>query len=789
MLSGSSVTIDNVLHASHAALLESVVSRPAEAHLIAGPFGIGKTGLLNELGDRLSASRCIVLRIAVPDNPESAASATRSLHGFRQCLDIATQIGDQFKTIGEQRLSRNLTVLTRRAQFNPITVNQSISATDQASVNAGGAQSVQLNWGEHLTILDGLLGDEVVTAINHRMKKSAIAILIDDIHHLEGFRGEAWLVDIVRRTPGARVIATRRLSRATPMLARAFSRHALGPLPRQDVAVYLGRRLGATASVALVDLVCATTGRLPWGVAFVAERLIRSPDMTQRELEELLDTTNVSSDLADLVDVCLVRLPPELRQAIDQLSVLRDFDRRAAEYMLAADQPSAEHADTLLADLHQELLLEAAASDERGLTRSSDPASSQGCIRMPDIIRTAVMKRNSRRDPFRFVALHRRASGFYSSAVERVSADLDDPFLHWSAIEGGVSQRYLSEWIYHVANTTETIPSDERSKIVRWYLEGFFWYEWKVPHWFCQRLLGYCEVVRRGSSSVEWLDCMHTLHQHYPRGWRKEADPATWHRVIDALIQLRGYVRKPGAPPTEATDSSQAYALATHLLAEALHFSRADLDVAAERYQEAARWYVGDSNAWCRSYALLHQADLATQQGNPTLARAELSSLLASAKHYEDIEMFCHALRLQGDERWLSGRLEEAMMASLLAVLHAIAYQTRQIFLPEMVHFPDAYTREVYKETVSRASARVGELEQVDSALATTARRAAKRLFASFWEYDNTISADSFPPPPADVDLGRTESDYVSRVRWLVEKQSALLWNVDVSPSALGMEQ
>jgi hypothetical protein len=118
--------MNNVIDASRAALLDLMLGRPAEAHLIVGPFGIGKTELLNKLGDQLCASGYTVLRVVAPDNPESTEPATRSLHAFRQCLDIAKQFGDQLTAHGEPRLSRNVAALTRRAQFNPIHINQSI---------------------------------------------------------------------------------------------------------------------------------------------------------------------------------------------------------------------------------------------------------------------------------------------------------------------------------------------------------------------------------------------------------------------------------------------------------------------------------------------------------------------------------------------------------------------------------------------------------------------------------------------------------------------------------------
>lgn len=790
------LTMPDALRASRTQLIESIVAGTAEAHLVFGPFGTGKTELLKEVGARLTALGCTVLQVAVPDDAQAPDPAHRPQHAFRQCLSIAQQIGDQLSAAGEPKLSRAIPTLVRQAQFSPITINQSITATDSASVHADGVQSVELHWDQHLTVMESLLGDAVVSAVSQRLRRSAVAVLFDDIHNLQAPQGHGWLLDVLRRIPLARVIATQRPGVVPSALTRAFSLHRLDPLRRDDVAAYLAQRWGSTVTDSQVDLVCAATGRLPWGVTFVAERLIRSPDVTRRELEDILESAKVGSDLVDLVDASLTRLPPELRHALDRLAVLRDFDDRAAVHMLNADDgpgagPGTRHATTLLNELRQVFVLEITTRYERGRTRSSDPTDPGTLMHLPDIVRAAVSRQNMRRDPYQVTALHRHAAHFYRAAVEEANARLEDPFGHWSTIEGGVAQRYLSEWIYHVANAGSALSRTERTRILRWYFEGFFWYEWKVPHWFCQRLLEYCEAIRRTNTSVEWLDCVHRLHRHYPRGWRKEAKPEIWRIVIEALVQLRGYMRQPGPPPAEATDASQTYALITHLLGEALYFSRMNLQTAGDRYREAARWYVGESNAWCRTYIRLHLAELELARGDPTPTRVEFADVLVAARNYEDIELYCHALRLRADERRVSGQWAEAVAAGVLAVLHALAYQARQLFLQEMMNFPDAYTREVYDETVTRTSALIDRLQQLNPALAAKTRQAVIRLFRPFWEYDNDATAPTglFPPPPADVDLGRPESGYVSRVAWLMERRESLLWSLDVDPGALGLEQ
>jgi hypothetical protein len=776
----------SVIHASRAALLKEILDTPTASHLIVGPFGIGKTAFLNELGTQLFASGVVVMRLSVPKSAEATDPAARSLHTFRQCLDIARQFGDQLGHQGEPRLLRNITGLTRRAQFNPISINQSISASDHASVQADHAQSVHFHWGDYLATLDGLLCDEIATAVGSRTRKVKLAILIEDVHNLDGLHSGAWMAELLRRIDGAWVIATRRPGDDAGVLSPAFTQHELGPLSTGDVVAQLERCFGKPPSPTLVELTCTATGRLPWAVDFLTARMAGAPALTQHELRDLLERTDIRADLSGLVDVCLVHLPGALRAGLESLSILRDFDNRVAAYMLA-ELSLAETSDKFLQQLSQAHLLDISVTAGEDPARSSDPARPQSCMHIPSIIRTAVCKRGSQQNSLYIAGRHCRAAHFYRTAVDELSATLADPFSHWAATEGGISQRYLSEWVYHVANGTQRLSAADRDKILRWYLEGFFWYDWKVPHWFCQRLLEYCDEFRRAGASVDWIDCLQSLHKHYPRGWQKNADPTTWRVVANALIQLRAYVRQPGGPPAAATDGSQVYALATYLLAQSYYFSGLHLELAAERYIEAARWFVGEENAWCRTYVLLQQADLAVRLGDPDTASASYATLLAAAKQSEDIEMFCHTLLMRADERWQSGAVAEAIAADLQAVLHAMAYQVRQLFLPEMVNFPDAYTREVYAEAVSRATAHLDALEVADAALASGARRAIARIFAAFWEYDGALPASLFPPGPGDDDLGRSESEYVSRVRWLVEQWDSLLWNLDIRPEAIGL--
>lgn len=760
------------------ATLDLIFADAGCPHLVCGPFGAGKTWLLGRLEERFAAAGYLVVRVAVPVAADPEDGIGRTFDRFRQTLDFVRRIGEELKRSGHSWLAKATTTLTRQAQFTPIRVEQRISASGRAVVHADGAQGIQLQWGDHLAGLDGELRDHVVDAIT-RIGRPSVALLVDDAQHLGPGSGVAWLTELVRALEGVRVVVARRGNGADTALGRVFRTHALGPLSRDDVAAHLARRLGERAGPALVDHVCLVTGRLAWGVGVLAEGLARAPGSA-----EVVPSGPVELD--ELLDRVLVTLPEDLRKALDHLAVLGEFDRATAVSMLGVDGTPPDRAEALLDQLIDALLVETDVAREDPRSRSADVAHPATSLRLPELVRTVARASVGHGD--RLTGLHRRAAEFYQRAVDEASAAASDPFAHWSAIEGGLSQRYFSEWVYHVAHAEPRLRAETRAKIIRWYLEGFFWYEWKVPHWFCSRLLGYCAEIRRTNTDVAWLDSLEALHRNYPRGWRKQASPAEWRAAITALTQLRTVVRQPAGPPAEVTDDGQVFALATHLLAECFHLWGAHPEVADARYLEAQQGYAGEYNSWNRRYTRLHRLDLAVTHGLREIDFAELTDLLRYAKEVGDVEMFCLASRVAADAHLRRGELAQAAARMASATFHALAYQAKQLLLQQMDNFPDGYTREVYLETVERTEALLETIRQRDAELAPKVEQGLVDLFAPFWDGGGGERDATVPPPPSDRELGVVDSDYVQQVRWLVELRNGHLWRVDAGPADLGLE-
>ncbi|UOZ06776.1 AAA family ATPase [Amycolatopsis sp. WQ 127309] len=769
------------------AIVDAILDNYTSPHLVGGPFGAGKTWLLSRLEECLEARGYLVIRAAVPSAADPDDGIGRTFDRFRQTLDFVRRIGERLRHSGHPRLAKATATLTRKAQFTPVHFEQTIAASGRSTVNAAGAQGIHFQWGDHLGGLDGALRDHVVEAITRAGRRRRVALLVDDAQHLDASGGTAWLLELVRALGGALVVVARRGGGADTALGHVCRVHALGPLSRDDVAAHLAQRLGRGVRPALVDDVCLTTGRLAWGVGVLAEGLAREP--AEGGGRAVVPAGPVELD--ELIGRVLAAMPKELRSALDHLAVLREFDRATAVHMLGADGTPAGRAEVLLDELVDALLVETDVAREDPRARSADVTHPLTALRLPELVRKVACASVRARRPDGLAELHRRAADFCQSAVDAASVAAGDPFAHWSAIEGGLSQRYFSEWVYHVAHAEPRLRAGTRDKIIRWYLEGFFWYEWKVPHWFCSRLLSYCAEIRRTNTDVEWLDCLTTLHQNYPRGWRKEAPPEAWRRAIDALTHLRTVVRRPAGPPAEVTDDGQVFALATHLLAECFHFVGTNPEVADERYLEAAEWYVSDYNSWNRRYTCLHRLELAVRHGLREVGFDELAELLGYAKDVGDVEMFCLALRVSADAHLRRGELGHAAAKTAAATLHALAYQAKQLLLQQMNDFPDGYTREVYLEMIARTEALVAEIRQRDTAFAARVEKSVVDLFAPFWEGGDDCAGGRetlLPPPPSDRELGVVDSGYVRRVRWLVELRNRYLWRVDVDPAEFGLE-
>jgi hypothetical protein len=759
-------------------VFDAVLNGPDLAHELVSPWGMGKTWLMRRLMESLLHDGYQVLHLAIGPEPSPVQGSAHPLACFRWALNLAGAVAGQLPGREGRRLRRSIDMAARKASFLPIKIDQSIHAGDHAVVRAEHAQSVHIDvaWSAHVGRLMDVLEQDVAGAVLKNRHGRPGALFIDDFHHLGYPEVRHWLLNAARRLPATLLVVARHRDQGEQNTG--FRRYPLRAFAGEEIAGYLSARLGRPVSGRLVELVGNVTGRMPWAVTLAAEAIAREPEDAENDLRRLLRTDGIDQRFSELLDLFFADHPQQsLRTALERLSIPRRFDRNLAALLLEGRLPAETAVKDVLTELRGALLLDSAKDQEEPPARGASPGGVPEQLSVPDAVRAIVLTEMREQDPHTWTDLHVTVADHYWTKIcARSAEDGGALFSYWSRFENRSWPRLLTEWIHHVALIPGRDPSEVRTLVTRSYLEGFFWYDWYVPHWFCERLLDACGQLRADGANTSWLDSLEQLHSAFPRGWRHDASPEQWRRCTDALLKLRDDAAPPDAvPPASPTDRSQILALVNHLLGDVTRCQNGDPVRGAKFLETARTWYVGDDVSWSHAYLDLHEADLWMRAGDPRPAGDRLRRLERTAREMNDNEMLTLVMQMAADRLWHFGRREEAMNCHLGAVAHALRYQIRQLELTNMSHFPDAYTRELYVEMTSRARERLTTLRAEGGPPAARFEDAARHTFASFWRDGDAPPDALFPPPPDDRDLGVEDSDYARRVRWWTEDSEELL--------------
>lgn len=756
-------------------VLDAVLENDDLVHEISSPWGTGKTWLLQRLQHSLADQGKRVIYLSVGPEPAPSEEGAHPLAELRYCLNLANAIAEQFPGRPGRRLRRAIETAGKKGSFLPIEINQSIHAGENAVIHAGEAQSVHITaaWSAHVAGLTEALARDVAAAIG---EAAPAALLVDDFHHLGYPEVSRWLVSTLERLEKTRVVVAWERDPQTRVLGGRFRAHALRPFSEGEIASYLSQRLGQPASRSLCQLVDAATGRMPWAVALIAEAVAHEPEGRVKDLRRLLGTIDVADRVSHLLDIFFAgRKGAVQRCHLEVLSVPRRFDAELAATLLADSLPDEVTVAEALAEMRRTMLLHSTQEHEVLPTRIATPGHAPEEFSLPTAIQSVIAAELRDRDPSAWRGLHAKVAGHYWEKIIAWSGrdDGGNIFSYWSRFENQTWPRLLTEWIHHVAQSPAGDLSQVRTLVTRWYLEGFFWYEWSVPHWFCERLIDACQELHTAGADTAWLDSLEVLHTTFPRGWQHQASSEQWQRCTDALLKIRYDAEAvQSSPPELANSASQIYAIASHLLGHSVLFQSGPPEQGMRFYTAARQWYVGEQNDWSRTYLDVHEIDLWMRSGDLTRAE-DLPGTETAARELNDYEMLTLVIRMEADRLWLTGRREKALGGYLKAIMHALSYQAKQLNLPNINYFPDVYTRELYVEMVTRTTERLDELTAGEKPLADRFAATARHLFAPFWR--DAAPDRLFPPPPGPDDLGLEDSDYIRRVRWCVEQRGQVL--------------
>jgi hypothetical protein len=335
----------------------------------------------------------------------------------------------------------------------------------------------------------------------------------------------------------------------------------------------------------------------------------------------------------------------------------------------------------------------------------------------------------------------------------------------------------VSSWLYHLAHIDSLDPADARFKLLRFYLDAFWWWGYYEPFPFCDVLIHSWERVvvpaHRSDEHVRFLRYLRLLHARYPRGWEKAGtDMGAVDEALTGLATLAGL--DPGTPLTSYGSKDEEH-LHVHALLHlffahcALYRSSVvpipdnDFDDAKAHYETAYAAFVrvreschSHADEWNEAWTLYeladlhashHQFDAAAEYCDRAQAREYERVEEAAIRHEADPdeekehvldELLADIARVRADVAQRRGDIEHEARQRAQAVFHAYASQVRP---PQATPCeekpgryeggPDAYTTSFYEEMRERAVNRIVELHQ--KGRAGDARMVAEQL-ASFWD-------------------------------------------------------
>jgi hypothetical protein len=697
---------------------------------------------------------------------------------------IATQLRvDAQRSIDDALLALHRQVRYESSRPTQQQVNIELHVGDHSEVTLTDSANVAVSAATAATE-ERNLSDELaeIAAAGTRMHGGRMVALID---HAEWFSdsqiGREWLR---RYTELARPHAVIHMlvQPSPPPPPRWVRREELQPFQDDDIRELLPLN---DPHGGVVSVIREAAHNEPWLIHILVSQVTQNAALTEADLRHALAGGGSSKGIWDFLNrFVFTGDRAYLKAVVQRLSVLRRLDDAVVEAVVADVLPPGTTLATVYEDLRRTHLV-----DDDAMPQVGTPG-----FRLLDRV-AAVAAEEVAKVPEAGHQVHRLATEHYWALVDPTvpesdgaDEDGDDEDSvdagyqqYWTRFESNEWLGDLQEWIHHSRHTAAfQNPKSRRAvrqKLMRWYLEGFFWFEILASHHFCRELIREWEAWANGvPEEQEWLGHIKTFHTTFGRGAFPNArEPRPdWDAARDAIALIRrGILLSANArPPQKATDESACYALAMHLEAETIRVSgdRTAFRHADRLYRDAYEWHVDD--IWAQAWTIHDRVSLALTGGSydTEAALADISEVGRLAEQEEDRELQSLALCRFAEILSTAGRHAEAAQAAIAGLTVMLDYNTKQEpALREPNNFPNEYTRESYLEIESVASKvlrRVIENGQLDVKRRFDA--VCAELFAPFAEVSDPLRG--WPPPPAPEDLNHTGSQWLARARRAVRQ-------------------
>ncbi|MBS2531707.1 hypothetical protein KGQ20_02865 [Catenulispora sp. NF23] len=692
---------------------------------------------------------------------------------------VVASIAVQLRDEARRSIDDALLDLTRQVRYE-----SSHSSPVNIAVNVGNRSSVTLKESANIALrehtADRDLSEELaeIAANGTKLHGGRMVALIDHAEWFAGSQaGQEWLRRYTELTR-PRTVVRMLVQPSPPATAPGIRREVMRPFQDQDIRDLLP---SASSRGEVVSVIREAAHNEPWLIHILVSQVALNEALTEEDLRRALNSGGSSKGIWDFLSrFVFTGESGYLQWVVQRLALLRRLNNAAVEAVLSEVLPTGVSVRMVNDQLRRTHLV-----DEDAVPQPGTP----GFRLLDRVAAVAAEEMAKQREAGQHV--HELAAGHYWKLIDLSYADAEDPEdtggdqedtvdagyqLYWTRFESDEWLADLREWIHHSRHTAAFEDSGfrraVRNRLIRWYLEGFFWFEIMASHHFCRDLMAEWEAWAAGIPEEQaWLTHVKTFHAAFGRG----ADPDSheprpdWEAARDAISVIRkGIPLTHGArPPQTATDESICYAMAMHLEAETIRKSG---DVAAfphaERlYRGAYEWHVDD--AWAKAWAI-HDRVAMTLAGTVIDMDTVLSDIrevgrLAEEERDRELQalamcQFAHALSV-------AGRHEQAAQAIIAGLVAMLDYNTQQErALKELNNFPNMYTRESYLAVEAVANTVLcGIDEQGIPQVKRQFEAVCAKLFAAFAQGGDPPRG--WPPAPALEDLNHTGSEWLLRAR------------------------
>ena len=782
---------------------------------VEGDVGTGKTALLHIVGQRCSDDGLLVLNVTAPrfdmaKAPDLAAldvcsallaEFSSSIAAFkRQHPESEAAATTAIDALGR---ARNPSMLYHLAvnSTSTITIGESNQSTVIGTQIVGKDQALELQ--TLLTILQG----ETEKALRGLADEHTLAVLVDDVHRLDGTPVKEWLRALLRQLPARCTVTARRPGGESWRLGqtsadRAVVLHNMSP---EEVGAYLQEQGLVFTDEDARGLFDLTRGH-GFAVAAWCDLALNGGAEGFADLMELVRAEQYDEGFAKLIDAVQI--------VVDQIAA----DVLGYQIPLFGLLTTAEWVNPGLIEVLGDQPRQPSEGEAGKIYRVlasrkaicvADPNGDER-LSLPRAISEVAWRQLLETDPVGFRSLHSRAERYEREQVDlerdlKPKEEEQEPFAAWTRFEHAWWIQAVERWMGHTQWLDRGQFLQMRPALVKLYLDAFWWWDDYLRSKATNDLGTKLKTVSTRQQDLEWMNALDEFSDHWTSSWDEaelRSDPAKWQSATDAVTTLLDiFELQRGHIPPDLT-LRRIYILLCNFYGKALWYAG---NGTREDAEEADKWLLagflacqkqpGDErnpNGWIGSWSQLRRAEIWARLDQPA-AVGYLTGLDQTAIDEQDDDLRVCVVMLIGDLWWLGGEYARAIEVYSRAALLSYAYNGKQ---EKRRKAPNLYTKSLYASTIKRTEEKIRELVQdgdpevlaeVDAALA-----GVRLLFKPYWD---RVSGRPNPPPglprfalpvppPWAGDILKTDSQYFGDLVHVVQRrQSVIDEPIDPPPS------